>query len=106
MQKSYPMARRSGAKAASHRAGKHAEVLIELLLKEMRQSVRDPKLSSEERWAKLFGDKQCAVVNLHKLVHALAMLPKVAGQAAQEAPEDKPLSSEEITLLTEWLQEK
>jgi hypothetical protein len=83
-----------------------ANRLIESILKEMQQALRDPQRCARPEWEMLFGSKQSMVVNLQKLVQALAVIPiselsKPSEKgASQEVPE---LTKQEIELLAAWL---
>jgi ABC-type transporter Mla MlaB component len=65
----------------------------------MEREIRTRKNEPSERWLKLFGAKDSAVVNLQKLVQLLAELQTQSPQAAGIAPVD----SEELAILAEWL---
>ena len=91
------------------RANKRAEALIESLLKEIQRGVDEPALLESPEWERLFGPKQSVVVNVQKLVQALAALPSEEPDKAikeEEAQQEDRLSDEEIQMLTEWLAEK
>lgn len=90
------------------RSGKRASALIESMLKEMQRGLRDPSRMETPEWAQLFGAKQSMVVNVQKLVQALAALPgeDSAEYTAETAPQEGDrLTAEEMRLLTQWLTE-
>jgi uncharacterized membrane protein len=90
------------------RANKRAGMLIESLLKEMQRGVRDQRLLETPEWERLFGSKQSVVVNVQKLVQALAALPiEAPAQPNNELPkpEVERLSDEEMQMLTAWLEQ-
>lgn len=91
----------------SPRAAKRARTLIELMMKEMHASLRDPERLTAEQWDKLFGAKQSMIANLHKLVATLLVLPDMETVAeVDEKNAFKPINSEEMRLLTAWLAEE
>jgi hypothetical protein len=86
------------------RAVRRARTLIELLMKEMHASLRDPNRLTDDQWEKLFGAKQSMVMNVHKLVDALTSLPVPAATAQmQEAP--APITTQEMEMLKAWIAE-
>jgi flagellar biosynthesis/type III secretory pathway chaperone len=102
------MKRSKRASPSLSRANKRASALIEALLKEMQRGVRDQTLLESPEWERLFGNKQSVVVNLQKLVQALAALPSEADiQPSSETmkAEGERLSDEEMRMLTAWLEE-
>jgi len=91
------------------RANKRAEALIEALLKEMQRGVKNQALLENPEWDRLFGSKQSVVVNVLKLVQALAALPSEADTQPSSdiaKPEGERLSDEEMRLLAAWLEEE
>ena len=91
------------------RANKRAGALIESLLKEIQRGVDEPALLESPEWERLFGLKQSVVVNVQKLVQALAVLPNEEPDnvtKGKEAQQDDRLTDEEMGMLTEWLAEK
>lgn len=101
------MKRSKNAAPSLTRANKRAAAIIESLLKEMQRGVRDQTLLESPEWERLFGAKQSVVVNLQKLVQALATLPSEGNTAStpQAHQEGAALSEEEMKLLTAWLAE-
>lgn len=97
------------AAPSRRRASKRANALIEAMLKEMQRGLRDPHHLDSPEWERLFGAKQSMVVNLQKLVQALASLPEAeagqAGRTGKPEPVDT-LSAEEMRLLTQWIAER
>jgi len=83
-----------------------AKRLVDALLREMQQGVKNPKYRESDEWEKLFGSKDSLVVNLQKLVATLAALPEetVKKGKAVEAPL-QPISAEELALLKAWIEE-
>ena len=101
-----PMKRSKRAAPTLARVNKRAEALIEALLKEMQRGVSDQAVMERPEWERLFGAKQSLVVNLQKLVQALAALPLEMEPSKETAnPEGQRLSDEEMRLLTAWLEE-
>ncbi len=76
-----------------------------MMLKAMQRGMAEPEFLVSEEWAMLFGSKQSMVVNLQKLVQALAALPGEVAQPERESAKAaaQPLSAEEMALLTAWL---
>ena len=102
------MKRSKRAAPSLARANKRAEALIEALLKEMQRGVRDQALLESPEWERLFGPKQSVVVNVLKLVQAMASLPSEADvKPSKEVnhAEGAPLSHEEMQMLTAWLEQ-
>ncbi len=69
----------------------------------------DPALLESLEWERLFGPKQSVVVNVQKLVQALATLPSedVSNDSEDKATQQEDrLSDEEMQMLTDWLAEK
>lgn len=75
------------------------QMLVEVLLEVMEREIRTRKNEPSERWLKLFGAKDSAVVNLQKLVQLLAELQSQTPQTADVAPVD----AAELAILAEWL---
>lgn len=98
---------RSAPAASQLRASKRANSIIDAMLKEMQLGLKHPDRLQSETWITLFGDKQSMVVNLQKLVQALGALPINATHEfkSQSQNQEVELSSEEITLLAQWLNE-
>ena len=96
------------AAPALARASKRANALIEAMLKEMQMGLKDPERLDSPDWARLFGAKQSMVVNLQKLVQALASLPLEPPKVdrAMDVNQEAPLSKEEMGLLTQWLADR
>jgi hypothetical protein len=97
------------ADLALGRATKRASALIEALLEEMQNGVGDPELLKNPAWVQLFGDKQSMVVNLQKLVQALAVLPVLASKHAAPKKAHREvtrLNDEEMGILTDWLTQR
>ena len=90
---------------AKARSSARAKQLVEALLKEMQQGVRDPHYRESEDWVKLFGSKDSLVMNLQKLVATLAALPddEVVVKPHQAATEA--ISQAEMALLKAWMEE-
>jgi hypothetical protein len=102
------MKRSKRASPSLSQANKRAGALIEALLKEMQRGVRDQTLLESPEWERLFGNKQSVVVNLQKLVQALAALPSEADiQPSSETmkAEGERLSDKEMNMLAAWLEE-
>ena len=98
--------RQSVKNPAALRTSKRARSIIELLLEEMRQGMRDPDRVMTKEWERLFGSKQSVVVNLQKLVQALSVLPD--GEAVEEVDSPTalpPMTAEEVAILKAWLAE-
>ena len=74
-------------------------MLVEVLLEVMEREIRTRKNEPSERWLKLFGAKDSAVVNLQKLVHLLAELQTKAPSTTDVVPVD----AGELAILAEWL---
>lgn len=91
--------------AAGLRTSKQARAIIELLLEEMREGMTDPSRAMSEEWERLFGSKQSVVANLQKLVQALAVLPDGEGVEEDAQAPLPPMSSEEVGILKEWLEQ-
>lgn len=72
-------------------------------MKEMYEGICNPDYRSEPEWAKLFGAKESVVVNVQKLVAALAAVPDY--RAAAEEVAMPPLSAAELSILQDWLGE-
>lgn len=82
-----------------------SQLLVEVLLKFMEREIRSKDVERSEKWLKLFGTKDSAVVNLQKLVQVLGELQEqspVAGTNDQP-PATPPVNAEELALLQEWL---
>jgi len=90
---------------ATQRATRRARTLIDLMMKEMHASLRDPARLAPEQWDKLFGSKDSMIGNLQKLVATLNALP-AAGEAGVDSTADRPMDAKEIVLLTSWLREQ
>lgn len=75
------------------------QMLVEVLLEVMEREIRTRKNEPSERWLKLFGAKDSAVVNLQKLVHLLAELQSQTPQTVDVTPVD----AAELAILAEWL---
>lgn len=73
----------------------------------MKQGLDDPGYLDSEAWDKLFGAKQSMVVNLQKLVAALAALPEEAPPRGADggAMGEAGLSPQEMALLKAWLED-
>jgi len=99
--------KRSQNIAAPHvlRASKRANLLIEAMLKEMQRGIRDPQRFESTEWERLFGNKQSMVVNLQKLVQALAVLPSALSCETSKPIQNGALSAQEMELLAEWLKQ-
>lgn len=99
---------RSAAAPLHLRAAKRAQSLVDAMLKEMQLGIKHPERLHSEAWITLFGAKQSMVVNLQKLVQALGALPneRVTDSNASDRNQEVALSSEEMTLLTQWLNER
>ncbi len=100
------MKRSPDAVRASARAVKRAHALIDAMLKEMQRGLRQPEMLANPEWERLFGSKQSMVVNLQKLVQALAALPAIEdekGKTKSSSEGVEALSAEEMRLLTQWL---
>lgn len=79
------------------------QMLVEVLLGVMEREVRARKSEPSERWLKLFGTKDSAVVNLQKLVVLLGELQAQA-PAKQASPDMvAPVEAAELAILAEWL---
>lgn len=87
----------------AQRTTRRARTLIELIMKEMHASLRDPDRLSPEQWDKLFGAKQSMIANLQKLVATLKALPDMEEAGGQR---DAPITVPEIQMLTSWLAEQ
>lgn len=90
-------------------ASRCAAEIIETLLQEMRRGVCEPARMSGEPWVKFFGEKQSVVVNIQKLVSALAALPTQEPRKDNNADVDQEvaiLTPEEMKLLNAWLTEE
>ncbi len=94
--------------SAPRRSTRRARTLVELMMKEMHASLRDPDRLSPEMWDKLFGAKQSMIANLHKLVVTLMALSEdeVPQKQAQEDSAAEALTAEEMLMLTAWLAER
>lgn len=99
---------RSAAASSQLRASARAKSLIDAMLREMQLGLKHPDRLQSEAWITLFGAKQSMVVNLQKLVQALGALPADTAHenTAKERDQEVPLSSEEMVLLTQWLNER
>ena len=100
------MKRQNLSKPTFARTSKRAHILIECMLKEMQLALCDPARLEAPRWAQLFGTKDSMVVNVQKLIAAMAALPGTGAMkdnAKANNREDVSLSEEEVRLLTEWL---
>lgn len=99
---------RSADAPSQLRASKRAKTLIDAMLKEMQLGLKHPERLQSETWISLFGAKQSMVVNLQKLVQALGALPTDTERKAKSKNENQEmaLSTEEMTLLTQWLNER
>ena len=103
-----PMKKRTNRASSLTRSGKRANAVIDAMLKQMQRGLREPKLMEGPVWDQLFGAKQSMVVNVQKLVQALAALPVQTVteiSPAQTNPEGERLTDEEMRLLTAWLAE-
>lgn len=103
-----PMKKRTNHASSLTRSGKRANAVIDAMLKEMQRGLKEPALTEKEPWKALFGTKDSMVVNVQKLVQALAALPAepvAKTNPAQTNPEGERLTDEEMRLLTEWLAE-
>ncbi len=104
-----PTATKPGEKSRSKKTQAHdmwerSQLLVEVLLKFMDREIRskDPKRS--EKWLKLFGTKESAVVNLQKLVQVLAELQEQTPSGTADQPAmTAPVNAEELAMLSEWL---
>ena len=95
---------RPHALKAKARSATRAKQLVEALLKEMQQGVRNPQYRESEDWEKLFGSKDSLVMNLQKLVATLAALPEDEVNGLGRATTES-ISSAERVLLKAWLEE-
>ena len=84
-----------------------ARLLVDALLCEMQEGVRNPSYRESEAWEKLFGSKDSLVMNLQKLVATLMALPDDAVKVEEGAasPEAAPITPEEMVLLKAWLED-
>ena len=94
---------------AAKRTAKRARSLIEAMLQEMELGLVDPHYRMTDEWERLFGAKQSMVVNLQKLVAALAAvpnyeLPKAVPEEQAEA-RDAPITPAEMEMLKAWISE-
>lgn len=78
------------------------QLLVEVLLEVMENEIRAPENERSERWLKLFGAKDSAVVNLQKLVLLLADL-QVQAPSKNPAAEVEPVNAQELAILSDWL---
>lgn len=78
------------------------QMLVEVLLSVMEREIRARKSEPSERWLKLFGTKDSAVVNLQKLVLLLGELQAQSPQKIQ-AHEVAPVDAQELAILADWL---
>ncbi len=89
------------------RASKKARLIIELMLKEMREGMKDPSHLTSDEWERLFGTKQSMVANLQKLVQALAALPEDEMEAQVSKSEAlPPMTREEVQIIKGWLMQE
>ena len=103
-----PTAKRARAKktrkprtAVAQDVWARTQLLVEVLLEVMEGEIRAVGEERSERWLKLFGPKDSAVVNLQKLVQLLAELQQQSPPPQSEAL--APVSTEELALLSDWL---
>lgn len=105
-------AKKTGAKATRRRRRTQAkdvwsrsQMLVEILLEVMETEIAAEQSERSERWLKLFGPKDSAVVNLQKLVQVLGELQEQtpAAALANEPQPIAPVSEEELQMLSEWL---
>lgn len=91
------------AMVTTHDIWARTKLLVEVLLEVMEHEIRAPDNERSERWLKLFGAKDSAVVNLQKLVVLLAEL-----QAQTPAKDMErgvaPVDAQEMAILADWLQ--
>lgn len=100
------MKKRPVAKPALAGSSKRAHALIECMLREMQRALRDPARLESPEWDRLFGAKQSMVVNVQKLVQALAVIPiaEIVEDSSQaDHQEGQKLSPQEMDLLRDWL---
>ncbi len=84
---------------------RRTHLLIEVLMEVMEQGIRNAEADVSDRWVRLFGSKDSAVVNLQKLVQLLAELQAQATPPAG-APTEEALSPEEMALLAQWFEQR
>lgn len=84
-----------------------ARAILEALLSEMESRLHDGVVVDTTKWSTLFGEKQSMVVNLQKLVEVIDELSESEEKKPnpETSPQEggKPLTDEELKLLSEWL---
>lgn len=87
------------------RTSTRAHSIIDTMLKEMQEGLKDPARMDDPEWTQLFGAKQSIVGNIQKLVQTLALLPDAQEEnsAADSGQEVLTLTNEEAQLLVAWL---
>ena len=94
--------RTAKSRASSSLRARH---LVDSLLREMQEGIRNPSYCESEAWEKLFGSKDSFVVNLQKLVATLAARPDEVKPELNQQRLEEPITSEEMVLLKAWLED-
>lgn len=102
--------KKAGAKARSkdlqvRDVWARSQLLVEVLLTFMEREIRSRDKERSEKWLKLFGSKDSAVVNLQKLVQVLGELQEQTpvAQAKDQPQTAAPVNAQELALLQDWL---
>ena len=78
-------------------------LLVEVLLEVMEREIRAPDGERSDQWARLFGTRDSAVVNLQKLVQLLSELQEHSSQVGSADNPIERVSEEEAALFADWM---
>lgn len=94
--------RATAADKRSRAIWKRTQMLVEILIEVMETEITNEDAQKSERWLRLFGAKDSAVVNLQKLVQVMIQLQDGIVPSAREKV--APVDADEMAILSAWLQ--